>query len=68
MDGFEMLFDKMKAFAQKEERIRTMVLFESRARKQKGSDEYSDYDIIFFVSDVNYFIKTDGWLKSIANF
>ncbi|MBE5960973.1 MAG: hypothetical protein E7256_06235 [Lachnospiraceae bacterium] len=68
METYEMLFDKIKVFAQKEERIRAMVLFGSRARKEKSFDEYSDYDIIFFVSDENYFLKTDGWLKNIAEY
>ena len=42
-----------------------MVLFGSRARAEKKADKFSDYDLIFFVSDVDYFIHTDEWLRGI---
>ena len=42
-----------------------MVLFGSRARAEKKADKFSDYDLIFFVSDVDYFIHTDEWIRGI---
>lgn len=66
MTGYEELFSKIRAFAEKCDKIKAMVMFGSRARTEKPADEFSDYDLILFVDDVGYFAFGDEWLKEIA--
>lgn len=68
MGKYEELFEKIKKFAEEEDKIKSMVLFGSRARSIKKADDYSDYDIIFFVDDVKYFTEKDEWLKEISDY
>lgn len=60
----ESIVQRLISYAEGEPRIRAMVLFGSRAEKK--ADKFSDYDLIFFVSNVDYFIHTDEWLRGIA--
>jgi len=62
----ESIVQRLISYAEGEPRIQAMVLFGSRARAEKKADKFSDYDLIFFVSDVDYFIHTDKWLRGIA--
>jgi len=57
---------KLIFYAENDPRVRAMVLFGSRAREEKKADRFSDYDLIFFVSDVDYFVHSDEWLRGIA--
>jgi len=57
---------KLISYAENDPRVRAMVLFGSRAREEKTADRFSDYDLIFFVSDIDYFVHTDEWLRGIA--
>lgn len=66
MNSYDSLFEKITAFAKEDSDVQAMVVFGSRARTEKPADEFSDYDIIFFVDNVEKFVKTDGWLSSIA--
>lgn len=68
MGKYEELFEKIKKFAEEEDKIKSMVLFGSRARSIKKADDYSDYDIIFFVDDIKYFTEKDEWLKEISDY
>lgn len=64
--SYEEIFNQLVKFAEACDKISAMVLFGSRARSEKKADHYSDYDILFFVSDVDYFLKDDEWLESIS--
>jgi aminoglycoside 6-adenylyltransferase len=60
--------EKLVSFASESELIQAMILFGSRARGKNGADKYSDYDIIFLVKDVDYFLNTNQWLNQIENY
>lgn len=59
---------KLESFANESQLIQAMVLFGSRAREKNAADKYSDYDIIFLVKDVDYFLNTDDWLNQIEKY
>lgn len=66
MPNDNQILQKLISFAENDPRISAMVLFGSRAREEKKADRFSDYDLIFFVSDVDSFIHSDEWLRGIA--
>ncbi len=57
-DMMKMLFD----IAKQDERIRIMTLEGSRTNINIPKDEFQDYDVTFFVSDVEAFTANDHWL------
>ena len=68
MNSYETILEKLVSFANESELIHAMILFGSRAREKNVADKYSDYDIIFLVKDVNYFLNTDLWLNQIDKY
>lgn len=57
-DMMAMLLD----FAREHEQIRLVTLEGSRTNKRITPDRYQDYDIAFFVTDMNGFKADDQWL------
>ena len=49
-------------FAQADERIRMVTLEGSRTNVNIPPDDFQDYDITFFVTDMESFTKDDKWL------
>ena len=49
-------------FAERDERIRLVTLEGSRANKNIPKDSFQDYDVSYFVTDMNSFIESDDWL------
>ena len=68
MNSYENIMEKMVSYAIHSELIQVMLLFGSRARVKNIADKYSDYDIIFLVKDVDYFLNTDQWLNQIEKY
>ncbi|MFS0723192.1 aminoglycoside 6-adenylyltransferase [Paenibacillus sp. 1P07SE] len=50
-------------FAERDERIRIVTLEGSRANCNIAPDDYQDYDIAYFVTDMEAFKADDGWLE-----
>lgn len=48
--------------AKKDERIRLVTLEGSRTNKHVPRDRFQDYDISYFVTDMDSFTSDDGWL------
>lgn len=48
--------------AQEDERIRLVTLEGSRANVNVPKDEFQDYDITYFVTDMGSFLGSDDWL------
>ena len=46
-----------------DDRIRLSVLEGSRTNKNIPKDDFQDYDISFFVSDIESYKKDDYWLE-----
>jgi aminoglycoside 6-adenylyltransferase len=53
-------------WAQKQESIRAMLLFSSRANPEAVVDIFSDYDILLAVTDVHRFHSEDSWLEEFG--
>lgn len=47
----------------KDDRIRAVTMDGSRANKNAVHDEYSDFDIVYFVTDVREFTKDKSWIN-----
>ncbi len=68
MNSYNSIMQKLVSFAHETDMIQAMILFGSRARETNVADQYSDYDIIFLVQDVDYFLNTDQWMNQIDKF
>jgi len=65
MDNAGIVLQNILKWAEKEEKVRGVVLVGSRAIDQ--ADKLSDFDISVFVSDTESFLHDDQWVKDIAN-
>ena len=54
---------QLTEYAEGEPRIRAVLLFGSRCRKDHPADVYSDYDFLLLTTDSGYFLHSDGWLE-----
>lgn len=57
------IYDTILEFAKADERIRMVTLEGSRTNINILPDEFQDFDITFFVTDMQSFIKNDEWLN-----
>ncbi|WP_234119371.1 aminoglycoside 6-adenylyltransferase [Clostridium hydrogenum] len=46
-----------------DERIRAVTMNGSRANKNSVHDQYSDFDIVYFVTDIREFTKDKNWIS-----
>lgn len=56
------IFDMILNFAKADERIRVVTLEGSRTNVNIQADEFQDFDITFFVTDMQSFTNNDEWL------
>ncbi|MCZ0856380.1 aminoglycoside 6-adenylyltransferase, partial [Enterococcus faecalis] len=56
----------VRTTSDRDERIRIVTLEGSRANINIPKDEFQDYDITYFVSDIEPFISNDDWLNRTA--
>ena len=56
------IYDTILNFARMDERIRIVTLEGSRTNINIPPDDFQDYDITFFVTDMQSFINDDNWL------
>ncbi|EOI6954856.1 aminoglycoside 6-adenylyltransferase, partial [Campylobacter jejuni] len=61
------MMDLMLDIARQDSRIRIMTLEGSRTNVNIPKDEFQDYDVTYFVTDVESFTLKDEWLKSFGN-
>ncbi|MFG0215105.1 aminoglycoside 6-adenylyltransferase, partial [Brevibacillus porteri] len=54
-------------FARKDDRIRLVTLEGSRTNKNIPADPFQDYDISYFVTEMDSFKKNDQWLDIFGN-
>lgn len=59
--------DLILSIAEKDERIRIVTLEGSRTNINIPKDEFQDYDITYFVSNIESFISNDDWLNQFGN-
>ncbi|KAF3370660.1 hypothetical protein BXA51_17075, partial [Enterococcus faecium] len=61
------MMDLVLSLAEQDERIRIVTLEGSRANINIPKDEFQDYDITYFVSDIEPFISNDDCLNQFGN-
>lgn len=57
------MMDLIMTKAIDDERIRAVAMDGSRANKNAVHDKYSDFDIVYFVTDVREFTKDKSWIN-----
>lgn len=62
MRSEQQVYDTILNFAKMDERIRMVTLEGSRTNINIPPDDFQDYDITFFVTDMQSFINDDNWL------
>jgi aminoglycoside 6-adenylyltransferase len=60
------VLDRLVSWADKQDLIRAMLLFSSRANPHAPVDRFSDYDILLAVTDVRRFHEEDAWLHDFG--
>ena len=63
MRSEKQVYDTILNFAKMDERIRMVTLEGSRTNINIPPDDFQDYDITFFVTDMQSFINDDNWLN-----
>lgn len=61
------MMDLILSIAEQDERIRIVTLEGSRTNINIPKDEFRDYDITYFVSNIESFISNDDWLNQFGN-
>ena len=61
------MLDLIMNKAMNDDGIRAVALDGSRANKNAVHDQYSDFDIVYFVSDVREFTKDKSWVKCFGD-
>ncbi len=61
------MYDLILTFANNDEKIRIVTLEGSRANINITKDDFQDYDITFFVTDMASFINDEKWLDAFGN-
>lgn len=62
MRSEKVMIDLIKKFAEQDERIRAVGMNGSRTKKAP-KDPFQDYDIVYFVTDMDSFINRVDWIK-----
>lgn len=57
------MFELITGVAKADERIRSVIMLGSRANPNCPKDKYQDYDIAYFVTDINPFYNNMDWIK-----
>jgi aminoglycoside 6-adenylyltransferase len=57
---------RLADWAEKQPTVRAALLNSSRACPSARVDQFSDYDVIFFVDDVRLFFQDEGWLAEFG--
>lgn len=62
------IVDKIIKYGETSELVKAEVLIGSQSRQIDCADEYSDIDVILFVSDIDFFINSDEWISSLGKY
>lgn len=63
MRSEKVIIDLIKKFAEQDERIRAIGMNGSRTNSRAPKDPFQDYDIVYFVTDIDAFINCVDWIK-----
>lgn len=60
------MLNKILSFAKSDQRVRAVTLSGSRANPNIPADPFQDFDITYFVTDVNSFIQDRKWIENFG--
>ena len=63
MRSEKQIYEMILNFAKSDERIRMVTLEGSRTNVNIPADDFQDYDITYFVTDIQSFTADDSWLN-----
>lgn len=63
MRGSQEMYDLILGFAQKDRRVRAVILNGSRANPKAKKDPFQDYDIVYLVDEFESFMADHGWVS-----
>jgi aminoglycoside 6-adenylyltransferase len=66
MSSQDNTIDKLTAWANRKKDIRAVILTSSRARPNSTVDEFSDYDVILAVEDIQPYLDDESWLEDFG--
>lgn len=58
----QQMYDLILDVARREERVRLVGLNGSRANPNAPKDRFQDFDVVYAVTDMDFFLADDGWL------
>jgi aminoglycoside 6-adenylyltransferase len=61
------IYDLIQKIAEKDERVRAVYMHGSRTKQNVLRDKYSDYDIVYVVTETDSFINNEEWLNSFGD-
>lgn len=62
------IINNLIEYGKTSELIKAEVLIGSLSRQSNCADEYSDIDVILFVSDIDFFINSDEWINFLGKY
>ncbi len=65
--AYEQLIEKFVAWARTRPDIHTAIVVGSRARADRPADEWSDLDIVMFVTDPEPYLTSADWLNNMGD-
>jgi aminoglycoside 6-adenylyltransferase len=66
MRSEEEMYALIQDFALKDPRVRLVLLSGSRANLDAPRDDLQDFDVVYFVNDLDSFRGSEAWLDSLA--
>jgi aminoglycoside 6-adenylyltransferase len=65
---YEDILNNLIKYGEASELIKAVVLIGSQSRQSTCADEYSDIDVILFVTDIDFFIHSDDWINALGKY
>ncbi|WP_315110014.1 aminoglycoside 6-adenylyltransferase [Clostridium intestinale] len=62
------IVDRIIKYGETSELVKAEVLIGSQSRQIDCADEYSDIDVMLFVSDIDFFINSDEWISYLGKY
>jgi len=66
--AYEQLIERFVAWARTRPDIHVAIVVGSRARADRPADEWSDLDIVMFVTDPEPYLTSTDWLNNMGDF
>lgn len=65
---YDDIINNLIKYGETSELVKAEVLIGSQARQSNCADEYSDMDVILFVTDIDFFLNSDEWINFLGKY